>query len=320
MARPLRIQFPGALYHVTSRGNDRAPIVRHDFDRSKRLDWLRRTVETYAWRLHAFVLMDNHEHLFVETPEANLSAGMHCLNGSYTGYFNHRHGHVGHLFQGRFKGYLVEEEGHFLEVSRYIHLNPVRARLVQRPEQYLWSSYPGYVRLGRRVPWVTYGRVLTDYGGDGAAARQAYGRFVAAGIEERIKSPFAEAVGGLILGSERFVDRIRQLLGDLPKDPEVPERQRIRARPPLEAIVAAVGAYFGCDVQEWIAGQRTDDLSRAVGAYLARRRFGYPAGQVARALGYTNHSSVSRAIRRVEAAGRSALKAAADVEQQLANH
>jgi len=320
MARPLRIQFPGALYHVTSRGNDRAPIVCDDFDRSKRLDWLRRTVETYAWRLHAFALMDNHEHLFVETPEANLSAGMQYLNGSYTGYFNYRHGHAGHLFQGRFKGHLVEEEGHFLEVSRYIHLNPVRARLERRPDQYRWSSFLGYVRLGRRVPWMTYGRVLADYGGDRAAARHAYGRFVAAGAEERVKSPFADAVGGLILGSGRFVDRIRQLLGDLPDDAEVPDRQRVRARPPLEAIVAGAAAYFGCDVQDWIAGRRTDDLSRAVGAYLARRRFGYPAGQVARALGYANHSSVSRAIRRVESAGRSALKAATDVELQLTKH
>lgn len=320
MARPLRIQFPGALYHVTSRGNDRAPIVRDDFDRSKRLDWLRRTVETYAWRLHAFVLMDNHDHLFVETPEANLSAGMHYFNGGYTGYFNHRHGHVGHLFQGRFKGYLVEEEGHFLEVSRYIHLNPVRARVVRRPDQYRWSSFPGYVRLGCRVPWVTYARVLADYGGDWATARQAYGRFVAAGIEEPLKSPFAEAIGGLILGSERFVDRIRQLLGNLPEDPDVPDRQRIREHAPLDAIAAAAAAYFGCDLQDWTAGRRTDDLSRALGAYLARRRFGYSAGQVARAFGYANHSSVSRAIRRVEAAGRSALKAAADVERRLANH
>ena len=99
MARPLRIEFPGALYHVMSRGNERRGIVRDDMDRRKRLDWLRRTVETYGWRLHAFVLMNNHDHLFVETPEANLSAGMQHYNGSYTSYFNRRHRRVGHLFQ-----------------------------------------------------------------------------------------------------------------------------------------------------------------------------------------------------------------------------
>ncbi len=132
MARPLRIEFPGAIYHVMSRGNDRQPIVCDDHDRRKRLQWIERAVTTHGWRLHAFVLLDNHDHLFVETPRANLAAGMHLLNSSFTGYFNRRHGRCGHLFQGRYKGHLIEEEGYFLEVSRYVHLNPVRGRLVER--------------------------------------------------------------------------------------------------------------------------------------------------------------------------------------------
>lgn len=151
MARPLRIEYSGALYHVMSRGNARKAIVRDDVDREKRLDWLRRTVETYGWRLHAFVLMDNHDHLFVETPEANLSAGMQFLNGGYSSYFNRRRRRSGHLFQGRFKAQLIEEEGYFLEVSRYIHLNPVRAKRIP-PEKYPWSSYPGYVHPAVRCP------------------------------------------------------------------------------------------------------------------------------------------------------------------------
>src|SRR5271169_1035762 len=143
MARPLRIELAGGLYHVMSRGNERRAIVRDDADRQRRLDGLQRTVATHGWRLHAFALMTNHEHLFLQTAEPNLSAGMHLLNSSYTGYFNLRHRRVGHLFQGRFKAHLVEEEGYFTEISRYIHLNPVRARLVQRPEQWKWSSYAG---------------------------------------------------------------------------------------------------------------------------------------------------------------------------------
>ncbi len=119
MARPLRVELAGGLYHVMSRGNERRPIVRDDADRQRRLDWLQRTVEIYGWRLHAFVLLTNHEHLFLETPEPNLSAGMHLLNGSYTGYFNVRHRRAGHLFQGRFKAHLIEEEGYFTEISRY---------------------------------------------------------------------------------------------------------------------------------------------------------------------------------------------------------
>ena len=140
MARPLRIEFAHALYHVTSRGNARQKVFRDDRDYQRRLDWLRRAVETYGWRLHAFALMPNHDHLFVETPLANLSAGMHYLNGSYTSYFNRRHKQVGHLFQGRFKAVLIENEGHYWEVSRYIHLNPVRAGLAQRPS--VGSSEP----------------------------------------------------------------------------------------------------------------------------------------------------------------------------------
>ena len=128
LARPLRIQFPGAVYHVISRGNERKPIVRDDDDRENRADWLQCAVETYGWHLFAFVLMTNHEHLFLKTPEPNLSAGMQYLNGSYASCFNRRYRRAGHLFQGRFKGHLVEEEGYFLEVSRYIHLNRVRAR------------------------------------------------------------------------------------------------------------------------------------------------------------------------------------------------
>ena len=116
MARPLRIEFAGAIYHIMSRGNARQGIVLDDADREKRVDWLRRTVETYGWRLHAFALMTTHDHLFLETPEPNLSAGMQYLNGSYTSYFNRRHRRCGHLFQGRFKGHLIEEDGYFLEV------------------------------------------------------------------------------------------------------------------------------------------------------------------------------------------------------------
>ena len=204
MARPLRIQFSGAVYHVIARGNERKPIVRDDDDREKRVDWLQRAVETYGWHLFAFVLMTNHEHLFLKTPEPNLSAGMQYLNGSYTSYFNRRHRRAGHLFQGRFKGHLVEEEGYFLEVSRYIHLNPVRAKMAAGPEEYRWSSYRGYVRASRAVPWIVYDKVLGEFGRDLSTARRAYGRFVRAGVDEPPPSPFGKAIGGLLLGSEKF--------------------------------------------------------------------------------------------------------------------
>lgn len=317
MARSLRIEFPGAVYHVTSRGNARQDIVRDDSDREKWMDWLRRTVETYGWRLHAFALMRNHDHLFVETPEPNLSDGMQYLNGSYTSYFNRRHRRCGHLFQGRFKGCLIEEQGHFLEVSRYIHLNAVRAKAAVLPEQYPWSSYRGYQRASRTLAWVTYDRVLGEFGTQAGVARRRYAGFVRAGIESPPRSPFADALEGMLLGSDRFVARIRRLLDDRPTDRGVPQLEHLRQRPPVEEIVRVVAEHFKVDATSWQPGHRTDDASRAIAAYLARRRFGHPAGKVAKALGYRSASSVTRAVARVESGAEKLRRTTTKLERRL---
>jgi putative transposase len=303
MARPLRIEFADALYHVMSRGNDHRPIVRDDADRLRRLEWLARTVETYRWRLHAFVLMSNHEHLFVETPEPNLSAGMQHLNGSYTTHFNRRHRRVGHLFQGRFKAQLVEDEGYFWEISRYIHLNPVRARLVERPDDWPWSSYPGYHRASRQVEWVTYARVLREFGRNLDQARRAYCRHVREGMASAPESPWQTAVQGLIVGREAFVERVRGLLSGRRPDRAVPMLRSLRPRPTLERIADAVAGEFATDRAAWATGRRIDDVSRAAAAWLARRRFGYRVREIAEALGYASHGGVATSLRRVETAG-----------------
>ena len=319
MARPLRIEFPGALYHVMSRGNERRGIVRDDVDRRQRIDGLRRTVEIYGWRLHAFVLMGNHDHLFVETPEANLSAGMQHYNGSYTGYFNRRHRRVGHLFGGRFKGHLIEDQGYFLEVSRYIHLNPVRAGLVERPELWPWGSCPGYVRAAKSLEWITYDRVLGEFGHAASRARRAYGRFLRVASDAPPPSPFQGAVGGLLLGSSAFVERVRRMLDEKPDDPDVVEWKQLRRRPPLDEIAATVAEHFQVDPTDWLPGRRCNDAARAVAAYLARRRFGYAATEVAATLGYRDHSSTGRAVRRIEN-GTPKLRAAAErLERRLLN-
>lgn len=303
MSRPLRIEYPGALYHVMSRGNDRRNIVRDDMDRDRWVRWLSRTVQTYGWHLHAYVLMSNHYHVFVETPEANLSAGMGCFNGSYTGYFNKRHRRVGHLLQGRYKAHLIEEAGHYREVSRYIHLNPVRAKMVDRPVAWPWSSYPGYVRRDRQVDWVTYSRVLSEFGRDVVAARRAYRRFVLAGVKSPPPSPLAGAVHGLIIGSDRFREKLRDLIDQRPGDAQLPQCKGLRDRPPLTDLGDAVRRYFGTEPEKWSSGRRSDDLSRAMAAYLARQCYGYAATEVARWLGYRSHGSVAQALRRIESRG-----------------
>ena len=319
MARPLRIEFPGAHYHVMSRGNDRRPIARDDADREKWIDWLRRAVETYGWRLHAFVLMGNHHHLFVETPEPNLSAGMQFLNGSYTSYFNRRHRRVGHLLQGRFKAQLVEQQGYYQEVSRYIHLNPVRAELVERPQAYRFSSYPGYHWTARALPWVTYAGVLGEFGREASKARAAYRRFVAAGVKQPPRSPFSEAIHGLVLGSESFLSRVRRLVDQRPVDLAVPQLERVRAKPSLAEIKQAVGEEFGIRPDRWGRGRRSDDASRAVAAYLGRCHFGYRAGEVAREMGYASASGVGQAVKRVEAGNPQLKKSIQRIKQKLTN-
>jgi len=302
MARPLRIEYPGALYHVISRGNEQRAIVTDDADREKRLEWLKRTVRTYGWHLHAFVLMTNHEHLFVETPDANLSAGMQYLNGSYTSYFNRRRRRSGHLFQGRFKAHLIDEQGYFQVVSRYIHLNPVRAKVVARPQDYPWSSYAGYVRAGRALDWVTYERILMDFRpGNDSVRRRRYRQYVEAGLDEAASSPFADAVEGLILGSEAFVDRIKGLLADRGEDRAIPVLERLRTRPSLESIVEVALAQLGTKSEQWVSGHRSDSGQRAMAAYMCRSRYGYGCTEIAKALRFRHVSSVSRSVRHVEA-------------------
>ncbi|MBN1492175.1 MAG: transposase [Phycisphaerae bacterium] len=319
MARPLRIEFSGALYHVMSRGNARRPIVRDDGDRARRLAWLERTVMLYRWRLHAFCLMDNHEHLYVETPEPNLSAGMQHLNGSYTSYFNRRHRRVGHLFQGRFKAVLIENAGHYSEISRYIHLNPVRAGRVARPEAWRWSSYPGYRNRARALAWVTYADVLREFGRRANAARQAYRRYVMEGVASMPPCPWADAVSGLVVGDEAFVERVRALLAGRPPDPALPVLADLRPRPALARIVALTAEAFDADPAGWTAGRRDDGQARAVAAYLARRCFGHRARDVASALGYRSHGGVASALQRIEAASPALRRTVAQLEKRIAN-
>lgn len=302
MARPLRIAYPGAVYHVTARGHERGAIVVDDLDREKWLALLGRTVERYRWRVFAFALMDNHYHLLLRTPDPNLSRGMQYLNGAYAGYHNARHGRAGHLLAGRFKAVLVEAEGHWQELSRYVHLNPVRAGIVARPEGWRWSSYPGYHRPARRLGWIDYGTVLREFGGDTPSGRRHYRRFMEAGLQQTLDSPLLSAVHGLVLGSDRFVARVRRMLDRRPDDPGVPDLSRLRWRPELGDVLGAVAAHFGTDPERWSPGRRCDDLARAVAAYLARSLTAAPSRRVASALGYRNPSSITRACRRVEAA------------------
>src|SRR6266498_2751571 len=164
MARPLRIAYPGAFYHVTSRGNERKDVFKSRRDREKFLEYLASATERYGAAIHAYCLMSNHYHLLLETPEGNLSQIMRHINGAYTTYFNVKRKRAGHLFQGRFKAILVEADEYAAELSRYIHLNPVRAGMAERPEDYRWSSYRSYIGQNSAPEWLQMGMILGYFG------------------------------------------------------------------------------------------------------------------------------------------------------------
>jgi len=180
MARPLRIEFPGAIYHITSRGNARLPVFEDDHDRKRFLGILEEVVKRYNWLCHAYCLMDNH--LLVETVDGNLSMGMRHLNGVYTQRFKRRHNRVGHIYQGRFKSILVEQDSYLLELCRYVVLNPIRAGIVKHLGDYKWSSYKVTAGLIKTVPFLTVDWILGQFGKSRREAQNEYMRFVQAVI------------------------------------------------------------------------------------------------------------------------------------------
>lgn len=236
MARALRLEFPGAIYHVTSRGNARNLIFEDDEDRRLFQDCLGAVVVRLRWRCHAFCLMGNHYHLLIETPQGDLSVGMRQVNGLYTQRFNRRHERVGHLFQGRFKAIVVDRESYLLELCRYIVLNPLRAAMVDQIERYAWSSYPATMGLATCPDWLETDWVLAQFAQDRISARRHYAEFVAKGKGRA--APWSAVKGQVLLGSEAFVQEVRPLLEGASDLKEFPRDQRFLHRPSLETMFA----------------------------------------------------------------------------------
>ena len=235
MARPLRIEFAGALYHITARGDRQEPIYEDDHDRRSFLQTLGDVVERFSWICHAYCLMGNHYHLVIETPQGNLSKGMRQLDGVYTQTSNRRHGRVGHLFQGRYKAILVDRDAYWLEVSRYVVLNPVRAKMVHDPSSWPWSSYNATLGVERAPKWLKVDALLGQFGQPRAVARRRYRSFVAEGIGR--KSLWSKLEGQIYLGDEQFIKRMQARLDDEKvNDVNIPRAQRHGPAPPLEVI------------------------------------------------------------------------------------
>lgn len=283
MARQLRLEYPGAVYHVTSRGNARNAIYADHGDRESFLKALHSVVTRHHWLCHAYCLMGNHYHLLIETPAGNLSRGMRHLNGVYTQAYNKRHGLVGHLFQGRFKAILVEKDSYLLQLCRYIVQNPVAAHLTQTPGEWPWSSFRATAGLTSAPQWLTVDWILDQFGENIDEARTRYREFVGDGIMD--SSPWDALVGRVFLGNEGFAEKLESLLVDCRPLAEIPKEERFAARPPLGSLLTM-----------------PQPMSRSEGdakIFQAHGDFGYTLKEIADFLG-VHYATVSRAVKRAE--------------------
>ena len=245
MARPWRIQYPGAIYHVVTRGNNRQAMVLDDSDRELFLETLAVAVERYDLHLFAFCLMTNHFHLFLRTPQANLSRAMQWLLGTYTRRFFLRHRRGGHLFQGRFQAVPVAEESHWLQLSMYLHLNPVRARMVADPADYAWSSFRDYTRGKSRFAWLQPAEILAQYGSSEAGRRRRYRRECLA-LAGRPGKVWEEIRTAVVLGSAAVVEELAKKYGPSGRRDAVPafaqmQRKKIKVEDELARVAEAWG-------------------------------------------------------------------------------
>ena len=325
MARPLRIERVGAWYHLTGRGNERRPVFRDDRDRQHFCELLAEVVERFNVCLHAFVLMDNHYHLIIELKELNLSRAGQWLNGSYVSWFNRRHQRCGHLFQGRFKAIIVSPQEWGLELSRYVHLNPVRIaslglgkmdrqrmrvgagakpaagvakERIGRLREYRWSSYRFYIGLGRRPEWLTCQSVLDLGGGRKEEQRSRYREYVESALREGLeRTPWEELREQVALGSGNFVEMLRlSVKGNAREQRGVGRLQT--ARPAFEEVIARVEELRGERWDEF--RDRYGDSGRELVLYLGRRVCGLRLSELGEKAGMDNYKAVAAAIARYE--------------------
>lgn len=304
MARPLRIFYPNAFYHVTCRGNERRDIYRDEEDRSLFLEKLKISLDIYGVRVHAYVLMRNHFHLIVETPKANLSEFMRHFNIAYTGAYNRRHRRVGHLYQGRFKAILVDKDSYLLELSRYVHLNPVRINPMRQRGfreslrylgRYRWSSLRGYLSGGRKEDWITYEEVLGYVGG----SRRRYREFTEEGLEKGYVTPWEELKGQVVLGKEGFLARLkgrwRKGTTSTREIPSLRSLEMVEA----EKVVREVAEYFKIKPEVLCRKRSGYRDGRGLAMELMYRYSAMSQGEIGGRMGGMDYTAVSRERKRL---------------------
>jgi putative transposase len=310
MARPLRIEFEGALYHVLARGNDRRRIYRSETDQERFVSLLAESSARFEVGVQAFVLMGNHFHLLAQTRRANLSRWMHWLMVAYTVYFNRRHRRSGHLLQGRYKSLLVEEGEYLLELSRYLHLNPVRGAVLgqgtpierrKRLRQFVWSSYPGYAGLGKAWPFIEEKLILGELGGPVRGRRRRYRSFVEEGLVREIANPFGAARWQVLLGSESFAQKVLDRMGDheTKREANASLRGAMRRSVRPEEIVGHVAKKYNIIPRRLLVGGDWGLAARNEAMWLIWERSELTLAGIGELFGGLDYAAVAQRIRRV---------------------
>jgi putative transposase len=297
MARPLRIQYPGAFYHITGKGYEGRRIFLSPADYLKFKEYLLEARDKFHTVVHAYILLPDAYQLILETREANLSRFMHHLAGSYTTYFNSKRGLAGRLFRGRYKAILIDEKSLLLELSRHMHLDPVRARLVKKPEEYRHSSFGAYV-LKERQELVSTEAVLGTLSSDPGKARKKYRGFVEHGLEEKAVNPLQEVHNQAIAGTPSFIKKVtarvnKEEAGRKSTSRFTTARQASR----LELILDGVSSYFKVPSRSLLNGK---SMARNLAIYLAKRYTGLTNNEIGVRFGNITYSAVSRVAGRVE--------------------
>ncbi|MGC1135805.1 MAG: transposase [Nitrososphaeraceae archaeon] len=294
MARALRLAFEGACYHITSRGNRKENIFYSDSDKKVFLEKLNETLNKYQFICHAYCLMDNHYHLFIKTPDANLSEGMHYLNTSYTNWFKAEHNIVGSVLQGRYKSILVDEDNYGLKLSAYIHLNPLGAGIVKDLKQYRWSSYLDYVSdRGKMVERLDKEFILSQFGEDPKDARKRYRSYVKENIG--MKDPLVESYRGIALGTRRYIDEIINRIKKIGRKREIMVT-RTSGKKDAEEIIGSMQKRYGVTRNEIVDKKRGNEY-RKISMYLIKRHTDLRLSEIGKIYGM-DYAAVAQSCKR----------------------
>lgn len=308
MARPLRIEYRGACYHVMNRGNNGQDVFLADTDRHMFLDGLSDSLKIYGVRLIAYVLMANHFHLIVKTRRANLSEFMRHFLVTYTVRFNKKWKRSGHVFEGRYKSFLVEEGEYLLRLSRFIHLNPIRTEEFEGSKlhaketclrNYEWSTLPGYCSLKKRDDMADYRWFMeTCFKGDKPHRRQRYWNYVIEGIRGTIADPFREVLHQTVLGSSDFVGQIKKKISwDMER--EVPSIRKFRRSVPAEKIIGIVADFHGVKADDIVKRKTKEKIVRQTAMELCYRYSPMTQKDIGEIFGI-DYSTVSRNRKRLK--------------------